>query len=52
MGLGFGIECERCGKQLSYEMYGYTLKEEGGEFDLCDTCAKIIAFDKKLKENN
>lgn len=51
MGLGFGVECERCGDQLSYDMRGYTTKEDGDKYDLCDKCAKIIAFDEKLKSN-
>ncbi len=49
MGLGFGVNCERCGTQLSYDMRGYTTKENFDPYDLCDTCAKIVAFDKKLR---
>jgi hypothetical protein len=50
MGLGFGINCERCGDQLTYDMEDYTAKEEGAEYDLCGKCARIVAFDKKLKD--
>lgn len=48
MGLGFGTYCERCGVQLSYDMRGYTTKEGGDKYDLCDTCFKIVSFDQKL----
>lgn len=50
MGLGFGVYCERCGDKLSYDMRGYTLKDEGEKYDLCDKCAKIVAFDKRLEK--
>ncbi len=50
MGLGFGVYCERCGKQLSYDMRGYRTKEDGNNHDLCDKCVKIVIFDKILTE--
>lgn len=52
MGTGMGINCERCGTQISYDMTGYELKEGGfNKYDLCDTCANIVKFDQKLKED-
>jgi len=52
MGTGFGIYCERCGTQISYDMRDYTLKGDGDKYDLCGLCAKIIAFEKRLKEDD
>lgn len=48
MGLGFGVYCERCGEQLSYDMDDYETKQLGYKNDLCGTCSKIIRFDNKL----
>lgn len=51
MGTGIGKNCERCGNQLNYDD-GFVEKEYGAEYDLCKQCANIVAFDKKIKENN
>lgn len=40
MGLGIGIDCERCGEQLSYNTPGFEEKESGYDHDLCGDCVK------------
>lgn len=51
MGTGIGVYCERCGNQLDYAD-GFSLRKEGNEFDMCDRCAKVTAFDKARKSKS
>jgi len=46
MGLGIGIECERCGGQIGYDSMPFETKQGGYENDLCGTCIN----DRKKKE--
>jgi formylmethanofuran dehydrogenase subunit E len=39
MGLGTGIECERCGEQV-YNDGHVNLKEQGDDHNLCSVCIK------------
>ena len=56
MGMGTGIDCERCGEQISMDIYNfgpYFLKSEGQDYDLCGSCVKEIRkkdWDNKLGE--